>query len=90
MQIFFFWIAAMSTFNYRCKEEINKRKWETTTKKLYVNVEYCAKVLHTIFVRQNTKLVFILIKKKEGLQNESMSGKDIISTSLALILHNTV
>ena len=57
---------------------------DNNKKKLCVNEEYCVKVLQTIFVQQNTKLVFILIKKKEGLQNESKSGKDIISTFISI------
>jgi len=47
------------------KKSIKESDGQQQQKKLYVNVEYCAKVLHTIFVRQNTKLVIILIKKKE-------------------------
>ena len=32
---------------------------------MYVDIEYCTKVLHTGFVQQNTKLVIILIKNKK-------------------------
>ena len=57
---------------------------------LYVNIEYCTKVLQTGFVQQNTKLVFILIKKKVVLKIRASKARTSLAHLLALIVHNTV